>query len=102
MKICPQRKFRVGFALVLTFGVSATARAQQTQPNGLPPWAYNIPDKVQPPVAPPPTGPVHVPGSTKEYDAATASGNANPPDWFPEEHGPAPKIVTGEGAVTQA
>src|SRR5258705_11636227 len=30
-------------------------------------------------------------------------GNANPPDWFPEEHGPAPRSVKGEaGATLQA
>jgi cytochrome c553 len=68
-------------------------------PNGLPAWAYNIPDKVQPSSAPA-TGPVHVPASNKEYDAAKIAGNATPPDWFPQEHGPAPAIVTGEGGVT--
>jgi cytochrome c553 len=46
------------------------------------------------------TGPVHVPGSTKEYDAAEVASNSNPPDWFPDEHGPAPRIVKGEAGVT--
>jgi cytochrome c553 len=40
-----------------------------------------------------------VPGSTKEYDAAKIAGNANPPDWFPDEHGPAPRSVKGEPGV---
>ena len=74
------------------------AQAPLSVPNGLPAWACNIPDKVQPPGAAPP-GPVHVPGSTKEYDAAKIAGNANPPDWFPDEHGPAPRIVKGEAGV---
>ncbi len=69
-------------------------------PNGLPSWAYNIPDKVQPPTVPK-TGTVHVQGSSKEYDAAKIAGNATPPDWFPDEHPPAPRIVTGEGGVTK-
>jgi len=73
----------------------------QTIPNGLPPWAYNIPDKVQPPSVEA-TGPVHVPGSSKEYDAARAASNANPPDWFPDEHGAAPGIVKGEAGVVRA
>jgi len=75
------------------------AQAPLAVPNGLPAWAFNIPDKVQPPSAPV-NGPVRVPGSSKAYDAAKIAGNAHPPDWFPEEHGPAPGIVTGEGGVT--
>ena len=89
-------------------GFTICAQVPQSVPNGLPAWAYNIPDKVQayniPDKVQPPSaeasGPVHVPGSAKEYDAAKIGGNANPPDWFPNEHGPAPAIVTGEGGVT--
>ena len=91
------------FALALLFvpcfltGAAGQAQAPRSIPNGLPPWAYNIPDKVQPPVVAA-TGPVHLPGSTKEYDAAKTASNTNPPDWFPDEHGPAPGIVTGTDA----
>jgi cytochrome c553 len=63
-------------------------------PEGLPEWAFNMPDAVQPPT-PPVAGIVRVPGSTREYDAAAIAGNANPPDWFPEEHPPAPRVVAG-------
>jgi len=74
----------------------------QSVPNGLPSWAYNIPDKMQPPSVEP-SGPVHLPGSTKVYDAAKTGSNANPPDWFPDEHPPAPRIVKGEpGAAMMA
>ena len=79
--------------------VVATAQAPLSIPNGLPAWAFNIPDKVQPPSSPE-VGPVHVPGSSKVYDSAKIAGNATPPDWFPDEHGAAPAIVTGEGGVT--
>jgi cytochrome c553 len=78
----------------------AAAQTPTSVPNGLPAWAYNIPDKVQPPNAPLPN-PLRVPGSKKEYDPAKIAGNATPPDWFPEEHGPAPRIVTGEGGATK-
>jgi cytochrome c553 len=71
------------------------AQVPLTIPNGLPSWAFNIPDKVQPPSSEP-TGIVRVPGSTKEYDAAKVAGNSNPPDWFPDEHPAAPRIVKGE------
>ena len=42
-----------------------------------------------------PEGIVRAPGSAKEYEWAKVAGNANPPDWFPEEHPPAPPSVAG-------
>jgi len=70
--------------------------AQQglTVPAGLPDWAFNIPDKIQP-TAVRPEGVVKAPGSAKEYDAAKIAGNASPPDWFPNEHPAAPRSVAG-------
>ena len=87
--------------LASLFALVSPAQTPLTVPNGLPSWAFNIPDKVQPP-GPEPTGAVRVPGSTKEYDAAKIAGNATPPDWFPDEHGPAPRVVKGEPGVTMA
>src|SRR5438552_8268539 len=82
--------------LVSLFAVAAAAQAPapQTIPNGLPEWAYNIPDKVQP-SSEPLTGKVRAPGSSKEYDAATVTANNNPPDWYPDEHPVAPRSVAG-------
>lgn len=69
--------------------------AQTTRPD----WAFLTPDKQQPPAAEE-TGPIHVPGSSKEYTAAQIDDLSNPPDWFPDEHGPAPSIIQhGKGAV---
>jgi cytochrome c553 len=76
---------------------AAQAPVPQAVPNGLPSWAYNIPDKVQPPVAPL-KGTIRAPGSAKEYDAAQVRSTTNPPDWFPDEHPPAPGIVKGPNA----
>jgi cytochrome c553 len=70
-------------------------------PAGLPDWAFNIPDKIQP-TAIRPEGIVKAPGSAREYDAAKIAGNANPPDWFPDEHPSAPRIVRGDTGVTMA
>ena len=89
---------KVLFLVVLT-AAAAAAQVPLSIPNGLPSWAYNIPDKVQPPTVPAAPGPVRVPGSSKEYDAARVANGANPPDWFPEEHGPAPRVVQGEAGV---
>src|ERR1019366_8317020 len=70
-------------------------------PAGLPGWAFNIPNKTQP-SAVRPEGIVRAKGSAREYDAAKIAGNANPPDWFPEEHGPAPSAVKGDTGITMA
>src|ERR1044072_2987583 len=80
--------------LVLLFGVVVIAQnpTPTTIPNGLPEWAYNIPDKVQPPEAKEPSV-VRVTGSSKEYEASAIAGDANPPDWFPDEHPAAPRSV---------
>ena len=84
------------------FGATALmAQGPLTVPAGLPDWAFNIPDKIQP-AGVRPEGMVRAPGSAREYDAAKIAGNANPPDWFPDEHGPAPRIVKGEPGVTMA
>ena len=70
------------------------AQEALTVPPGLPDWAFNIPDKVQP-TAVRPEGIVRASGSAKEYEWAKIAGTANPPDWFPDEHPPAPRSVTG-------
>jgi cytochrome c553 len=72
----------------------AAAQEALKVPEGLPDWAFNIPDKVQP-SAVKPEGIVRAPGSAKEYEWAKVAGTTNPPDWFPDEHPPAPKAVTG-------
>ena len=85
----------VGSALATPLMVGeANAQTALTIPPGLPEWTFNIPDKVQP-SAVKPEGIVRAPGSAKEYEWAKVAGNANPPDWFPDEHPPAPRAVTG-------
>lgn len=101
MRISSTRKYALTCLFAACLARAAMAQAQQTRPNGLPPWAYNIPDKDQPP-ATPLTGTVHVPGTSKEFSAAEAASNTPPPDWFPDEHGAAPGIVTGKVGGAQA
>ena len=74
------------------------AQAELTVPEGLPAWAFNIPDKVQP-SAVRVEGVVKAPGSAREYEATKIAGTANPPDWFPDEHPPAPRAVTGGAGI---
>jgi len=75
-------------------GQEVNAQEALTRPEGLPEWAFNIPDKEQP-TAIRPQGTVRAPGSGREYEWAKVSGNTNPPDWFPDEHPPAPPSVAG-------
>ena len=74
--------------------VTAQNPTPTTIPNGLPEWAYNIPDKVQPPEPKVPNV-VRVAGSSKELEASAVAGNASPPDWFPDEHPAPPRSVKG-------
>lgn len=76
----------------------ADAQAALSVPAGLPDWTFNIPDKVQP-TAVKIEGIIRAPGSPKEYEATKIAGNAAPPDWFPDEHPAAPKVVTGGQGV---
>lgn len=87
------------FSIVLLTAVAA-AQTPQSVPNGLPDWAYNIPDKVQPAAAAT-TGPIRIPGSAKEFSAAEVASSSNPSDWFPDEHGPAPRAVKDETGATK-
>jgi cytochrome c553 len=59
-----------------------------------PDWAY--------PVTPPPRPhdnvvPKSLPGSTKQYTQAQIDDLFNPPDWYPDEHRPMPRIVSHGG-----
>ena len=84
---------RVGLAALATAFV---LNAQAARPD----WAFLTPDKQQPQAASEETGPIHIPGSSQEYTAARIDDLSNPPDWFPDEHSPAPSIVQhGKGAA---
>ena len=87
--------------IVFLFAATLSAQAPLTVPAGLPDWAFNIPDRVQPATIRP-EGMVRAADSAKEYEAAKIAGNSNPPDWFPDEHGPAPRSVTGDTGITMA
>ena len=55
-------------ALLVTAAVRAQNPTPTAIPNGLPEWAYNLPDKVQPPEAKVPAT-VRAAGSSREYEA---------------------------------
>src|SRR6266853_1180896 len=61
-----------------------------------PEWAYPPTPK---PAALDNVVPKQMPGSAKKYTQAQIDDGFNPPDWFPDEHPPMPKIVVGSGAM---
>ena len=81
-------------ALTLALLPVTRTAAQSAGPWKLPdiPWAFPVRDKVQP-VIDERSGPQHVPGSAKAYTQEQIDDFLNPPDWFPDEHAPMPKIV---------
>jgi cytochrome c553 len=79
-------------ALVLATAFTLSA---QTRPD----WAFLTPDKQQPPASDE-AGPLHIPGSSKEYTAAQIDDLSNPPVWFPDETTSAPpSVLHGKGAA---
>src|SRR5258705_13563189 len=82
------------FLAVVTDAAAAQNPAPTTIPNGLPEWAFNIPDKVQPPEPKVPAV-VRAAGAARDMEATAVAGNANPPDWFPDEHPAPPRSVKG-------
>jgi cytochrome c553 len=61
-------------------------------------WAFAATNGALP--AEPPTTSVSMPGSSKTYLRSQIDDLSNPPDWFPDEHPPAPAVVTkGQGAA---
>lgn len=62
-------------------------------------WAYPVPENA--PAAAEDKAPKHIPGSAKAYTQAQIDDQFNPPDWFPEEHGSLPRLLT-RGVQAQA
>jgi cytochrome c553 len=55
-----------------------------------PSWAFQVQAGSLPPESPEPKT---VPGSTRKYTPKEIDDIANPPDWFPDEHPPAPEVI---------
>jgi cytochrome c553 len=78
---------------ILTFAslfVLSTAAQPQVPTRKDPDWAFHVINGSLPAE---PAGPRNVPGSTRTFPSTQIDDLYNPPDWFPEEHAPAPQIV---------
>jgi cytochrome c553 len=76
-------------AALIVLSLSLAVHSQQ-QPGKDFSWAFPVKNGDLPPE---PAGPKTVPDSKKTYDQAQIEDLSNPPDWFPEQHPPAPQIV---------
>jgi cytochrome c553 len=87
------------FLLCAVVFLPAAGMAQQPGADSLT-WAYPVPDKTPPPGSAE-AGPKKLAGSSRSYTQAQIDDQFNPPDWFPDEHGPLPSVV-GKGIQAQA
>jgi cytochrome c553 len=80
----------VGTVLILALATSAIPPQAPAGKNLS--WAFPATiEKNEPPV--PDADPWHRPGSSKTYTQMQIDDLANPPDWYPDEHGAVPDIV---------
>ena len=69
-----------------------------------PDWAFPEPPPNPPVVLPTDDGKAkQIPGSTRSYTQKEIDAPMSPPDWFPNEHPPMPKVVAnGNGSTVRA
>jgi cytochrome c553 len=89
--------FKAGIVATALIFVAPSAHATKLPnvfSNSLPeiPWAFYVPSKVQPALHQS-SGLRHVPGSVRTYTQAQIDNLMDPPDWYPDEHPPMPKVV---------
>ncbi len=73
--------------------VSAVAHSQTPLPNPTPrdpSWAFQVIEGQLPAETPEPKS---IPGSARKYTPKEIDDLYNPPDWFPDQHPPAPGVV---------
>ncbi len=75
--------------LPLCFGAALALGQPQTAKSLM--WAYPVPDPTTASAAN--NTPKTLPGSAKSYTQAQIDDQFNPPDWFPNQHGPLPRVV---------
>lgn len=83
----------VGVLAVALLSVFSSG-AESQEPGTDQSWLF--PAKVEmnrPPIAEEP-GPKQLPGSTKTYTQEQVDNLSSPPDWYPDDHAPAPRIVS--------
>ncbi len=88
------RKFGIILAVSgLTIGIVALGSATWAAGEGVPIWAYPVPQTMTAPSKPDDTVQKKVPGSKAHFTEAGVNDRFNVPDWFPKDHPPLPEVV---------
>lgn len=87
--------------LATSVGIAVLGQTVQVVKRARPEWAFAVPDKDQPPNSES-SGPQQIPGSDRAYTVKQIEDLGHPPDWFPNDHGPLPAAVSGEGISVRA
>ena len=95
------KQFSLALLAVSITGIAVLGQTVQVVKRARPEWAFVVPDKDQPP-NPEGSGTQHIPGSDRSYTFAQIEDLGHPPDWFPNDHGPLPTVVSGEGISVRA
>ena len=80
----------IAASIIVSAGFTLQAQTPQTAAKSLV-WAYPVPDPNQ--NGPADNKPKSLAGSTKSYTQAQIDDQFKPPDWFPNEHAPLPRVV---------
>jgi len=88
------------FIWILLFALLPAAAVAADRPD----WAFPPAPPGSAVATPPDDGkPKQVPGSSKFYTQAQIDSPMSPPDWFPDEHPPLPRVVAqGNGTTVRA
>jgi len=81
------------FGIILSLSVLALGSAGWAAEEGVPSWAYPVPQAMPAPSKPDDTVRKSVPGSKAHFTEAGVNDRFNPPDWFPKEHPAMPEVV---------
>ena len=88
------RKFGIILAVSgLAVGIVALGSAAWAAGEGVPIWAYPVPQTMPAPAKPDDTVQKKVPGSKAHFTEAGVNDRFNVPDWFPKDHPPLPEVV---------
>ena len=81
------------YGIILALSGLALGSAALAAGDGVPIWAYPVPQSMPKPSKPDNTVQKKVPGSKAHFTEAGTNDRFNPPDWFPKDHPPMPQVV---------
>ena len=81
------------YGIILSLSGLAVGGAALAAQDGVPSWAYPVPQAMPAPAKPDDTVQKKLPGSKLRFTDAGVSDRFKVPDWFPGDHAPMPDVV---------